>query len=70
MAALAGNYARTRSNVVGDGQLSQGTHFAVEGTIGQPDTSYLGSDRLTLAGGLWPEAAATNDTIFPNRFGD
>lgn len=69
-AALGGSYSLAGSTIDGGGQHSQGARFAVEGTIGQPDVDPASGSRFTLAGGFWPEAPVTTDTIFANRFED
>jgi hypothetical protein len=33
---------------------SDGTRFALSGSIGQPDTGDMSSDAYTLTGGFWP----------------
>lgn len=53
----------------GGGEYSQGTRFALEGSIGQPDAGTLTGTRFAIDGGFWrPAIAPQNDTIFSNSF--
>jgi hypothetical protein len=69
-AAASGNFTLLSGTADGGGQYSQGARFAVEGTIGQPDTARLNSNRFTIEGGFWPTTRVTSDTIFANNFED
>ena len=69
-AATSGNFSLLTGTSDGGGQHSQGARFAVEGTIGQPDTAQLSSNRFAIGGGFWPTTNATTDTIFANNFED
>ena len=54
------------------GTHSQGAHFAVEGTVGQPDADVAQGTRFRVDGGFWPTAAAstTTDSLFRDSFED
>jgi hypothetical protein len=60
------------STIDGGGEHSQGTRFALEGTIGQPDVSVAQGVRFRVEGGFWPETAPATqaDPIFRNSFED
>ena len=69
-AAAAGNFSLLSNTADGGGQHSQGVRFAVEGTIGQPDTAQLSSPRFSVSGGFWQAATPISDSIFANNFED
>lgn len=54
------------------GGHSQGSRFAVEGTIGQPDTQRLDGSRFQLAGGFWAgvQAGPLPEPLFADGFED
>ncbi len=72
-AASAQRFSIPDQTVDGGGQHSQGTRFAVEGTVGQPDAAPpLIGNRFTVTGGFWqPVSTRTppgDPTIFSNGF--
>lgn len=59
--------------VDGGGEHSQGTRFAVEGTVGQPDAGRAQGARFRIDGGFWPTASTSTpptDSIFSHSFED
>lgn len=55
------------------GAHAQGSRFAVEGTVGQPDTGLSVGNRFRVDGGFWPtttRSAPPADPIFRNSFED
>lgn len=73
-AEAAGRFALKSATVEGGGNHSQGTRFAVEGTVGQTDAAPPSqSTRFTVSGGFWPTTAAPapiKNVIFKNSFED
>jgi hypothetical protein len=68
-AASAGPFRLVEDTADGGGQHSQGIRFAVEGSIGQPDTATLQGPRFEIAGGFWrPVSTPVSDTLFHNGF--
>ncbi len=68
-AASAGPFRLVEDTADGGGQHSQGVRFAVEGSIGQPDTATLQGPRFEIAGGFWrPASTPASDTLFHNGF--
>lgn len=69
----AADYRLQSATVDGGGQHSQGSRFAVEGTIGQPDSGRLAGSRFVVEGGFWPASAGgatPPDKLFANGFED
>ena len=56
--ASAQNYALDWYSMDGGGGSSTGGVYAVQGTIGQPDTGQLSGGQYTLSGGFWSIVAA------------
>lgn len=56
----------------GGGQFSQGSQFAVEGTIGQADTEILDGSQFHISGGFWASvsSAPPADAIFSDSYED
>jgi len=69
--ALASPYRLIEGSVDGGGGHSQGSRFAIEGTVGQPDAGRLTGQRYLIEGGFWrPDAPNLPDSIFSNSFED
>lgn len=71
--AEAAPFRLISGTVDGGGAHSQGTRFAVEGTVGQPDADVAQGARFRVDGGFWPTAAANTaptDSLFRNSFED
>jgi hypothetical protein len=68
-AASAGPFRLVEDTADGGGEHSQGVRFAVEGSIGQPDTTTLQGPRFEISGGFWrPASTPASDTLFHNGF--
>lgn len=71
--AEAGPFRLVSGTVDAGGAHSQGSRFAVEGTVGQPDAGLAQGARFSVDGGFWPTtatSAAPTDSIFRNSFED
>lgn len=71
--AEAGPFRLISGTVDGGGEHSQGTRFAVEGTVGQPDAGLAEGARFSVDGGFWPTTtrnSALPDSLFTNSFED
>jgi len=72
--SLASPYRLIEGSADGGGGHSQGSRFAVEGTIGQSDAGDLAGQRFALEGGFWrpasPDAPNLPDSIFSTSFED
>ncbi|GMU42074.1 MAG: hypothetical protein IT479_09185 [Xanthomonadales bacterium] len=66
----AGSLEISEFTVDGGGDYSDGSRFAVEGSIGQTDTATLQGSRFAIDGGFWRPAAAATDAIFQDSFED
>ena len=52
--SVAGGYELTWYTMDGGGGRSEGGAYALEGTIGQPDTGVSSADPYVLSAGFWP----------------
>lgn len=69
--AAAAPFRLIEGTADGGGQHSQGTRFAIEGSLGQPDAGMLTGNRFAIDGGFWrPSATTHTDSIFANGFED
>lgn len=67
-AVAAGSFQIDEHTVDGGGEFSQGSRFAIEGSLGQPDTATPQGGRFAIDGGFW--RAADNDSLFQDSFED
>ena len=71
-AHAAGRFELKTITADGGGNHSQGTRFAVEGTVGQHDAAPKSqSARFSVSGGFWPSATAPTSAgngVFSNGF--
>lgn len=72
LAAGGPRFSLTSDTVDGGGSHSQGARFALEGTVGQPDTGLAVGQRFAVEGGFWTGANALplQDSIFQDSFED
>lgn len=62
---LAQNYAVDWHKVAAGGGASTNAQYAVNGTIGQPDTGHLAGGTYAMDGGFWAFAAAVQNPGAP-----
>lgn len=67
-AVAAGSFQIDEHTIDGGGEFSQGSRFAIEGSLGQPDTAAPQGGRFAIDGGFW--RATSDDSLFQDGFED